>query len=287
MAVCYWFTGLPCSGKTTLAKELLKYIDAELFDGDEVRETPLTTEGFSPIERASHLLRLGHIAKVLVNRNINVVVSCISPIKKVREQIRTMFKDGQFKEIYLSTSLETCKERDVKGMYKLAEQGRIADFTGVNSRYEAPDNADIVLNTSELSVEDCIDKILEPVEKCVLFPARMQPMTLAHKRIIDDELIRHKVVICLKFDRTDKDNPYTPCQIKEMIHRVYGNSVDVCVVPNFKEIVYGRGVGYGMRKVVYDERVTDINATRVRELKDCGMDVAKFNLIPKEIEDLV
>jgi adenylylsulfate kinase len=290
MARVFWFTGLACSGKTTLAKELCNRIDAELFDGDEVRQTPLTTEGFSSKDREKHLLRLAYIAKRFVDRGINVVVSCISPIERVRKQVRAMFDEGEYLEIYLNTPLEVCKGRDVKGMYKMAEAGHIEGFTGVNSGYDTPENPDITLDTSDLSLEVCINQIIPETDKreTVLFIGRFMPFHLGHKEIIDRELLTfNRVCVCIKFDRTDESNPYTPDRIKKMIRRLYGNRVDICVVPNFKDIVQGREVGYGVRKISLDGTLEDISGTRIRGLMDCGLNISKYKIIPKEIEDLI
>lgn len=266
MAKCYWFTGLPCSGKTTLAKEMLKRIDAEWFDGDEVRNTPLTTEGFSSWERERHLLRLAYISKILVNRNINVIVSCITPIESVRCKIRGILGD-KLKEIYLSASKEVCEKRDVKGMWKIARNGLIKDFTGVSSGYDVPLSPDLILDTEKLSIEVCVNKILKQDKKdIVVFVGRFQPFHQGHKQIIQNELDEgKKVCVVVKFTKTDKDNPYVPKEIKEMIRDEFGDKVEVWDLPNFTDFIYGRKVGYNIRQVRLSEDLEKISATKIRE----------------------
>jgi adenylyl-sulfate kinase len=171
MKLCLWFTGLPCSGKTTIAKELLKYYpNAVLLDGDEVRSKFYGDEevGFSHLDRHHHLLYMGKLAKFLVDQGQLVICSFITPINKTQEDVRKKFNSGEFIEIYLNTPVKACINRDVKGMYKAAMEGKIKNFTGINDLYEEPKNPEITLDTSVLTVNECVTNIINYIESCDL-----------------------------------------------------------------------------------------------------------------------
>ena len=156
-----WFTGLSGAGKTTLAESVIAAIEdkmsIELLDGDVIRDKFPGT-GFSEEERKKHILRVGYIAHLLEKHNVAVIVSLISPFRETRDQIRGMCSN--FIEIHLSTSLETCEKRDVKGLYKKARSGEISSFTGIDSPYEPPLNPELVLNTDEISVQESTAEII-------------------------------------------------------------------------------------------------------------------------------
>ena len=162
-----WFTGLPSSGKTTLALALTQELRArglrvEHLDGDEVRAIFPKT-GFSREERQMHLKRVGFLAEKLLSNGIFVIASFISPDQETRDFIRERNKN--YLEIFLSTPLKTCEERDVKGLYRKARKNEILNFTGVNAPYERPKNPEIILDTSEQSIEVCINQILSYLKK--------------------------------------------------------------------------------------------------------------------------
>jgi len=158
-----WLTGLPCSGKTTLAKRLKEELDnrgykAVHLDGDDVRGKLNKDLGFSVEDRKENLRRIAHVAK-LFNENGNfVIASFVSPTNEYRRMIKETI--GDFKLVYLKCSLETCEERDVKGMYKRARLGEIKEFTGVSAPFEEPDSADIVVDTENQDPETCVKQIL-------------------------------------------------------------------------------------------------------------------------------
>ena len=162
-AKCIWLTGLPCSGKTTIAKKLLKYFpNSQLLDGDEIRNTPLAKNvGFSLEDRADHIRRMGQIAKILVNNGVTTICSFVSPSLKIRNEVRAMFLDEDFYEVFVDASLDTCIARDVKGMYKKAIAGEIPDFTGISAPFDTPLNPDIVVKTEENDVDACTEQIIE------------------------------------------------------------------------------------------------------------------------------
>ena len=150
-------TGLPCSGKTTLAKKLSdKISNLTILDGDEVRaqssSSDFSREGINENNR-----KVANLAK---DDSKPVCVSLISPFKKNREDARKIIGTKRFIEVYIKCSLPTCEERDVKGMYKKARRNEIKDFIGVNTNYEIPYNPDLILDTEKLSVEESVNKLL-------------------------------------------------------------------------------------------------------------------------------
>ena len=166
--VVIWFTGLSGSGKTTIAqlveeKLLEAGVPAEILDGDVVRENLSKGLGFSEEDRNTNIRRIGFVAHLLQRNGTFVITAAISPYKAIRDEARAMIKD--FVEVFTDAPLEVCEERDVKGLYAKARAGEIKGFTGIDDPYEAPDNAEIVLKTGELSVEESaqtvIDKLIE------------------------------------------------------------------------------------------------------------------------------
>lgn len=160
----FWLTGLPCAGKTTIANELAKQIHAEILDGDELRRIIRNTD-FSLEGRTKHTLSVAEFASMLSKYN-NVIVSLVSPIKAVREEIKAKYLNVS--EIYVYADVDTCKKRDVKGMYKLALEGKIRNFTGVDDVYEEPGAATTKVDTTQMNLQECVQHILQkhhvPVE---------------------------------------------------------------------------------------------------------------------------
>ena len=156
-----WMTGLPCSGKTTIAKRLQELNPTfAVLDGDELREW-LSPKDFSRDARNEHNRRVAHLAKLLLKHNVSVLVSLISPFKENREDARKVIGDYKFIEAYIKCSPSVCEERDVKGMYKKARLNEIKNFTGVNDDYETPDKPDLTVNTETNSLDECVDQIAE------------------------------------------------------------------------------------------------------------------------------
>lgn len=157
-----WFTGLSGAGKTTLAEKLAAYLKekgekCELLDGDTVRNIFPQT-GFTKKERDEHVKRMGFLASMLERNGVTVLASFISPYRESRDFVRKMC--GNFVEVYVSTSLEVCEKRDVKGLYKKARRGEIKSFTGIDDPYEAPLHPEITINTAEETVEESLEKLL-------------------------------------------------------------------------------------------------------------------------------
>ena len=158
-----WLTGLPCSGKTTIAKRLKEELDnrgykAVSLDGDDVRGKLNADLGFSEADRNENLRRIAHVAD-LFNRNGNfVIASFVSPANRYRKMVKDII--GNFKLVYIKCSVEECEKRDVKGMYKKARKGEIKDFTGVSAPFEEPNDVDIVIDTESNDLETCVNAIL-------------------------------------------------------------------------------------------------------------------------------
>jgi adenylylsulfate kinase len=163
--LCLWFTGLPCSGKTTLIKALsdVIYEDIQVLDGDTFRKEVTPHLGFSKLDRMVNLETAFSIIKPLVKSGIVVLAGFVSPIRKTRETMKREL-GSKFKEIYVKASKETCSKRDVKGMWKLAKEGKIKDFTGFSAEYEEPENPDLVIDTDKLNIIDSI-KLIERIIK--------------------------------------------------------------------------------------------------------------------------
>ena len=166
--MCLWMTGLSGAGKSTLANALeqeLNKMDKHTYimDGDNLRHGLNSDLGFSDADRNENVRRAAEAAQLMVDAGLIVIVGLISPFKQERDWARSLFKDNQFKEIYISTSLQECEQRDTKGLYRKARQGEVKDFTGIDSPYEPPENPDVIIDTQDKSVSDCVQLILEKV----------------------------------------------------------------------------------------------------------------------------
>ncbi|WP_368504676.1 adenylyl-sulfate kinase [Alkalihalophilus sp. As8PL] len=160
-----WFTGLSGAGKSTLAnaleQELFKRgLSSYILDGDNVRHGLNRGLGFSDEDRKENIRRIGEVAKLFVDAGSIVCTAFISPFKEDRDKVRHLVADGEFIEIYVQAPLETCEERDPKGLYKKARTGEIPEFTGISSPYEEPDQAELTIDTGRLSVEESVDEII-------------------------------------------------------------------------------------------------------------------------------
>ena len=161
-----WFTGLSGSGKTTIAHALQheldkRNIESQILDGDEMRETISSELGFSLADRETHVKRVAHIAKLFASRGIVTICCLISPTRDIRTKAMDICDDYQypFFVIHVNASLETCRARDVKGLY--AKEPK--DFTGVSSPYEPPRSPFLTLDTEELTVNECVDLIIKKI----------------------------------------------------------------------------------------------------------------------------
>ena len=168
-AITIWMTGLSGAGKSTLANALEKRLFAMgrhtmLLDGDNVRMGLNKNLGFTEQDRIENLRRIAEVSKLMNDAGLIVLTSFISPYRLERRNAKEIIGDS-FVEVYVSTPLEECERRDVKGLYQDARLGKIANFTGISGRYEEPENPDIVVDTSKHSLEECLDILLEGLEK--------------------------------------------------------------------------------------------------------------------------
>jgi adenylylsulfate kinase len=162
-----WLTGLPGSGKTTIARQLEPEIrklgwPVEVLDGDEIRQNLSKGLGFSREDRETHLKRVTYVAKLLSRNGIAVIAAFISPYRSIREYARK--ETTNFLEIYVKCSVETCAQRDPKGLYKKANSGEIKDLTGPQDLYEDPVQPDLVVDTEKLTIEQSVKSIVERLE---------------------------------------------------------------------------------------------------------------------------
>ncbi len=166
---CIWFTGLSGSGKSTVANQLEKRLHAEgrhtyMLDGDNVRHGLNRDLGFTDADRVENLRRVAEVAKLMVEAGLIVIVSFISPFRAERRAARDLFAPEEFVEIHVSTPIAECEKRDVKGLYAKARKGELKNFTGIDSPYEAPENAEMVIDTSTKSPEECALEVWRLIE---------------------------------------------------------------------------------------------------------------------------
>jgi len=169
-----WFTGLSGAGKTTLAKRVQKImvqrgLNVELLDGDVIRTNLSKGLGFSKEDRDTNIRRIGFVASLLARNNTVCMAAAISPYKAVRDEVRALHQG--FVEVFCTCSLDALAERDVKGLYKKAMAGEIKGFTGVDDPYEAPEHAEITIDSEHETVEQSTDKIVRYLELKGLIPA--------------------------------------------------------------------------------------------------------------------
>jgi adenylylsulfate kinase len=165
-SIILWFTGLSGSGKSTLAHALEEQLhlggsSTYVFDGDNVRHGLCNDLGFSSKDRKENIRRIGEMAKLFVDAGVIALTAFISPFKEDRENVRNLFGDDDFIEVYCHCSIDECERRDVKGLYKRARAGEISDFTGISSPYEVPENPEIRINTEVTSLNECVEKLIE------------------------------------------------------------------------------------------------------------------------------
>ena len=164
-AVTVWLTGLSGSGKSTLAVALEHYLlgngyKCVVLDGDSVRFGLNKDLGFSSKDRSENIRRVAELAKLLNNAGLIVISAFISPYLTDRKMARQIISDELFKEVFVNTSLDVCEARDPKGLYLKARAGQITEFTGITSPYEAPSQPDLTIDTSLLTIQDSLTKLM-------------------------------------------------------------------------------------------------------------------------------
>ncbi len=167
--VVIWFTGLPSSGKSTLAHA----IEEQLFrrghlsfvlDGDNIRHGLNKNLGFSPEDREENIRRIGEVAKLFADAGLITMTAFISPYRKDRDRNRHLLKEGEFIEIFVKVTLDEAERRDPKGLYKRARAGEIKEFTGIDAPYEEPLDPELVIDTNELDLEESADIVIQYLE---------------------------------------------------------------------------------------------------------------------------
>jgi adenylyl-sulfate kinase len=179
-----WFTGLPCSGKSTLAELVGKELErrgrgVEILDGDVVRTNLTKGLGFSKEDRDENIRRIGFVCGLLSKHGAVAISAAISPYRAIRDEVRS--KTQNFIEVYVATPLEVCIQRDVKGMYKKALAGEIKQFTGVSDPYEPPFQPEIVIDTQKETPEESAARVFKELERRWLIEPEPQPVYTAHE----------------------------------------------------------------------------------------------------------
>lgn len=169
-----WFTGLSGSGKTTLARELEKQLFqmgflTQVLDGDNIRSGINNNLGFTDEDRTENIRRIAEVSKLLINSGVITINSFISPTDKIRNMAIEIIGRNDFIEVFLSTPLEVCEQRDVKGLYRKARLGLIKDFTGIDSPFEKPSDPDIDIDTTDISIADCVKIIIDKISPKISF----------------------------------------------------------------------------------------------------------------------
>jgi adenylyl-sulfate kinase len=196
MSFTLWFTGLPSSGKSTVAKRVEEELRNQGFemhnlDGDNVRKKLHPDLGFTEDERATNNRRVSFIARLLNRHDVGTIVAAVSPFEDARSNARDEIEnEGDFIEIYVECPVEVCKQRDPKGLYEQAEAGQIDNFTGVNHPFEEPDDPEIHINTAENSVEECVDHVLDRLEQLGILEERDEHTGLTQS---DEEQIKDRL----------------------------------------------------------------------------------------------
>ena len=164
--VMVWFTGLSGSGKSTVAIAVERELHrrgllCRILDGDNIRSGINNNLGFSEADRVENIRRIAEVGKLFVDTGIITLAAFISPTNSLREMAERIIGEADFKEVYVSTPLAVCEQRDVKGLYAKARRGEIKDFTGVSAPFEAPVHPALAIDTSVLSLEESVEKVLE------------------------------------------------------------------------------------------------------------------------------
>jgi adenylyl-sulfate kinase len=170
-----WFTGIPSSGKSTIAHEVFQRLldrglPVELLDGAEVRESLSRGLGFSKEDREEHIRRMGYVAKLLSRNGVVAICCAVSPYRATRDEVRR--NTTHFVEVYVDCPVDVAEQRDKDGWYARARRGEVEDFTGVNSPYEAPTAPEVHIHSDTESVNDAAPRVIARLEEMELIPGR-------------------------------------------------------------------------------------------------------------------
>ena len=264
-----WLIGLSGAGKTTIAEAACKRYGAELLDGDTIRDF-FSNQDFSQEGRERHLLGIAKMA-TLLSKHTPVICSFITPYEGVRRKILDILP-GDSVMVHVSTTLEVCEQRDVKGLYAKARSGEISNFTGISDPFDEPKCAHYTLDSSGgegHTIDDMVDQLSHLFEKnkAVLLPGRWQPLHVGHEWLIQQELDQgRKVVVGIRDTPVSEKDPYSALLRKRMIeHRYENEDVEAWIMPDIEAVSYGRKVGYEVREAKdIPAEVFEVSATGVR-----------------------
>lgn len=171
-----WLTGLSAAGKSSIAEGLQarlfgRRLHCYLLDGDTVRTGLSRDLGYADADRQEHIRRVGEISRLFVDAGLIVIVALISPFRAERRAVRALFAPGEFIEVFVDTPLAVCEQRDPKGLYRRARAGQVPLFTGIDSPYEVPEQAEVVLPANELGIEECVTRLVGVLEQRGNIPA--------------------------------------------------------------------------------------------------------------------
>lgn len=174
-AAVLWFTGLSGAGKSTIAHAVEKRIfdlggNGYTFDGDNVRHGLCCDLSFSPQDRAENVRRINEMTKLFIDAGVICLCAFITPNHEVRQQLRSAHEDGDFFLVHVDCPVEVCESRDTKGYYKLARENKIKNYTGVNAPYDIPASPDLRLDSDALTLEECVDQVLDFMDKKGMLP---------------------------------------------------------------------------------------------------------------------
>lgn len=166
-----WFTGLSGSGKSTIALGVERELHARgilcrILDGDNIRAGINNNLGFSAEDRTENIRRIAEIGKLFVQTGIVTLACFVSPTVEIRKMAAKIVGEEDFREVYVSTPIEVCEQRDVKGLYARARRGEVKDFTGISAPFEAPTNPALNLNTSQLSLQESVQQVVDMILSC-------------------------------------------------------------------------------------------------------------------------
>ncbi len=159
-----WFTGLSASGKSSVANAFAHRLFEEgkqafVLDGDNIRHGLNSDLGFDEVSRKENIRRIGEVAKLFVEGGQIVLTAFISPYREDRQVVRNLVQNGEFIEVFVKCSVEACEKRDPKGLYKKARNNEIPNFTGISAPYEEPINPEIILDTENQTIEECVEQL--------------------------------------------------------------------------------------------------------------------------------
>ena len=238
-----WLIGLSGAGKTTIAEAAVKRFNAELLDGDTIRDF-FSNSDFSREGRERHLLGIARMASMIA-KHTPVICSFITPYEDVREKILEILPEGSVM-VHVSTSLEVCEDRDVKGLYAKARTGEISNFTGISDPFEEPICTHMTLDSSGApghTISDMVEQLAPLFErqKAVLLPGRWQPLHVGHEWLIQQELDQGKrVVVGIRDTPVTESDPYSAQMRKRMVeYRYEGEEVEAWIMPDIEALSYG------------------------------------------------